>query len=85
MESLNHAIATSSPQPVLPWSIPAAMGLNVKPILDLKALPFALVVKVTNSDKASFNVLLQLQIPPATVTSESLPKWVLPNKYRMYC
>jgi phosphodiesterase/alkaline phosphatase D-like protein len=34
--SLNQAIGTSSPQPILPWSIPEATGLNVHSMLDLK-------------------------------------------------
>jgi hypothetical protein len=51
MHELNFAIASSKCQPILPWSIPEALGLNVSSILDLKTLPFALVVFV--SDKGA--------------------------------
>ena len=62
MDSLNLAIATSTHQPILPWSIPEAMGLNVNSLLDLKSLPFALVACISNVGNPSFKVLLQLQV-----------------------
>jgi hypothetical protein len=84
LENLNKGLASSSQQPVLPWSIPEAMGINVDPFLDLSKLPFALCVHVKRTDGASFNVLLQLQVSPAFV-KKRLPSWSEATSTRMYC
>jgi hypothetical protein len=82
---LNFAIASSECQPILPWSIPEALGLNVSSILDLKTLPFALVVFVSDKGAHNFKVLLQLQVSPATITERGLPSWVIVTRSRMFC
>jgi hypothetical protein len=85
MNDLNVAIASSECQPVLPWSIPEALGLNVNSILDLKTLPFALVAFISDKGASNFKVLLQLQVSPAMITERGLPPWIIVTRSRMFC
>ena len=71
-------------QTALPLSIPEAPSLNAKAALNLKALPFAICVQVTEPEEPPFNVLLQLQVSPAFV-SKKLPCWSKATSYKMFC
>jgi len=85
MHDLNLAIASSKCQPILPWSIPEALGLNVSSILDLRTLPFALVVFVRDKGAHNFKVLLQLQVSPAIISERGIPSWAIVTRSRMFC
>jgi hypothetical protein len=85
MHDLNYAIASSKCQPILPWSIPEALGLNVCSILDLKTLPFALVAFIRDKGTLHFKVLLQLQVSPAMISERGLPPWIIVTRSKMFC